>query len=331
MELRQLRYFVAVAELGSFTKAALVLDIAQPAISRQIRDLEIELGVRLLVRNGRGAVLTDAGIKFLSRAKMILEDAERALQEARSLKGRPMGMVSIGMPPAIGGILSVPTVMEVRKLYPEIQLQLTEGYSGHIHEWLLSGRLDVGVFYTSPRNSDLNYDPLVTERLYLFGAPEVIAQHFGTNESVPFSRILKLPLILPARPHAIRRLVDEVASRSQTETNIVTEVNAFLGIRDLVVNGCGLTILPISAMLREVDLGQLKVIDVFDPVLWQTVGLMTSAHHAPSLATRTVARVISDIARTLVKTSVWPEQRLPSRATVPSTRLPKKPAAAGAR
>lgn len=308
MEMRQLRYFVAVAELGSFTRAAIILDIAQPAVSRQIRELEGELGVLLLMRNGRGAVLTDAGIKFLSRAKMILEDAERALQEARSLKGRPMGMVSIGMPPAIGAILSVPTVMRVRELYPEIQLQLTEGYSGHIHEWLLSGRLDIGVLYTPPKNAEISYDRLATERLYLLGAPHVVAEHLGRAVAVPFSDILKLPLILPARPHAIRRLIDEFALRKQADVNIVTEVNAFLGIRDLVMGGHGLTVLPISAMLPEIEAGRLKVVEVVDPNLSQTVGLMTSTHHAPSLATMTVARLMADLARSLIKTSAWPER-----------------------
>ncbi len=317
MEMRQLRYFVAVAEVGSFSKAALILDVAQPAVSRQVRELEIELGVLLLVRNGRGAVLTDAGIKFLGRVRMILEDVERSLQEARTLKGQPMGMVSIGMPPAIGAILSVPTVTQVRTLYPEIRLQLTEGYSGHIHEWLLSGRLDIGVLYTPPRSSDLSYDHLATERLYLLGAPALIEQHLGQDTSLPFGDILKLPLILPARPHAIRRLIDEVATRKLTELNLVAEVNAFLGIRDLVVGGHGVTILPVSAMLHEIAAGQLKVIDVVNPELSQTVGLMTSTHHSPSLATMTVARVIHDIARSLVKTVAWPERNVSKNATNP--------------
>jgi len=311
MDMRQLKYFVAVAEVGSFTKAAIILDIAQPAVSRQIRELEAELGISLLVRNGRGAVLTDAGVRFLSRAKMILDDAERALQEARSLKGRPMGMVSVGMPPSVGTILAVPTVAQVRQLYPEIQLQLTEGYSGHIHEWLLSGRLDVGVLYIPARGSDSSCDHLVTEQLYLLGAPRVIERYLGDATSIPFRDLLKLPLILPARPHAIRRLMDEVAARKQTEFNLATEVNAFLAIRDLVTREHGVTILPVSNVLPELRSGQLKAVAITDPELSQAVGLMTSTHHTPSLATTTVTRVIRDIARELVTTSAWPERYVP--------------------
>jgi LysR family nitrogen assimilation transcriptional regulator len=324
MEMRHLRYFIAVAEVGSFSRAALILDVAQPAVSRQVRDLETELGVLLLVRNGRGAVLTDAGIKFFSRAKMILEDAERALQEARTHTGQPMGLVSIGMPPAIGAILSAPTVTQVRQLYPEIQLQLTEGYSGHIHEWLLSGRLDIGVLYPPPRGLDKSYDRLVRERLYLLGAPGLIEQHLGNKVSLPFSKILKLPLILPARPHAIRRLIDEVADRKLIAINLVAEVNAFLGMRDLLIGGYGVTILPVSTMLQDINLGQLRVVDIVSPNLSQTVGLMTSTHHSPSLATMTVARVIREIARSLTKSATWPDRYDRKNAISPRASLRRR-------
>jgi LysR family nitrogen assimilation transcriptional regulator len=314
MEMRQLKYFVAVAEAGAFTKAAVILGIAQPALSRQIRELESELGVLLLIRNGRGAVLTDAGVKFLSRAKMILDDAERASLEARSLKGRPMGLVSIGIPPSVGIILSVPSVMEVRRLYPEIQLQLTEGYSGHIQEWLLSGRLDVGVLYVPQRHSELNFERLATERLYLLGAPEVIESHLGDVTSISFEEALKLPLILPTRPHAIRRLMDEVAAKKHTEFNLPTEVNAFLAIRDLVVRGHGVTILPVSNVLPEIESGKLKVVAVTEPELMQTVGLTTSTHNMQWMATTTVMQIIRFLARDLVNTAAGPEQFDPQRA-----------------
>ena len=309
MELRQLRYFIGIAELGSFTKAALVLDIAQPALSRQIRELETELGVPLLVRNGRGVLLTEAGVKFLGRAKMILDDTERAFQEARSLKGRPMGLVSMGMPPSIGSILSVPTVMRVRSLYPEVQLQLTEGYSGHIQEWLLSGRLDLGILYMSQRSSEVNFDRVANEQLYLIGSPEMIRQHLGEIKSLNFDVTLSLPLILPTRPHAIRRLLDEAAAKKHREYYCPIEVNAFLAVRDLVLKGQGFTILPISTVLSEIETRRLEAVHIVNPELTQTVGLMTSTHHPPSFATTTVVRVIRDLTREMVSTGVWPESR----------------------
>jgi LysR family transcriptional regulator, nitrogen assimilation regulatory protein len=319
MELRQLKYFVGIAELGSFTKAAVVLDVAQPALSRQIRELEIELGLPLLVRNGRGVLLTDAGVKFLGRAKMILDDADRAVQEARSLQGRPMGLVSVGLPPSIGSILSVPTVTRVRSLYPEIQLQLTEGYSGHIQEWLLSGRLDIGVLYVPQRSADTNFHRLANEHLYLLGSPELVRRHIGHAASVDFEATLNLPLILPTRPHAIRRLLDEAAAKKHKEYNCPIEVNAFQAVRDLVLKGQCFTILPVSNVLPEIDGCRLDAVRIVNPELTQIVGLMTSTHHPPSFATTTVAKVVRDLAHELVNTSAWPERREPRPADQPVT------------
>ena len=235
-----------------------------------------------------------------------------------------MGLVSIGMPPSIGTILSVPTVVRVRKLYPEIQLQLTEGYSGHIHEWLLSGRLDIGVLYIPQRHADANFDRLANEQLYLLGAPGVVEHYLGRASSIEFSETPNLPLILPTRPHAIRRLLDEVAAKKHIEFILATEINAFLAIRDLVLSGHGLTILPVSNVLAEVASGRLKAVRITDPELMQAVGLMTSAHHTPSLATATVARVIHDLTRELVNTAAWPERYDPGFAE--KSRVGAKPA-----
>src|SRR4029079_17577433 len=118
---------------------------------------------------------------------------------------------------------------------------------------------------------------------------------------------LNLPLILPTRPHAIRRLLDEVAAKKHMEYNCPVEVNAFLAVRDLVLNGQGFTILPVSNVLPEIASGRLDAVRIANPELTQTVGLMTSTHHPPSFATMTVSRVVQDLARELVNTSAWPE------------------------
>jgi LysR family transcriptional regulator, nitrogen assimilation regulatory protein len=319
MELRQLRYFAKIAEVGSFTRAAAILDIAQPALSRQIRELELELGVSLLVRNGRGAVLTDAGITFLRRAKMILDDADRAFQEVRALKGQPMGLVSVGMQPPVSRILTVPMVSQMRTCYPEIQLQLTEAYSGHLHEWLLCGRLDVGTFYVYPRGGADPIDRLANEELYLLGTPAAVDRHLGEVACIAFRDVPALPLILPARPHAIRRLIDEVAARHHLDINLGLEVNAYLAIRDLVANGHCFTVMPISAVLPEIRAGVIKPVKIVEPQLLQMVGLMTSTHHSPSLAAKTVVRVMQELALDMIASGAWPQSYQPERlARVPA-------------
>jgi LysR family nitrogen assimilation transcriptional regulator len=251
---------------------------------------------------------------------MILDDSDRAFQEMRALKGQPMGLVSIGMPPAVGSILTVPLVTHMRTSYPEIQVQLTEAYSGHLHEWLLSGRLDVGALYVSPRTGATVFDRLANEELYLLGAPALISRRLADIPRIAFRDVPALPLILPARPHAIRRLIDEAAARHHLDINLGFEVNAYLAIRDLVTGGEGFTILPISAVLPEIRAGVIKAVKIVDPQLRQMVGVMTSPHHSPSLATKTVLRVVQDLALDLIASGAWPQSYQPERLTlVPPT------------
>jgi LysR family nitrogen assimilation transcriptional regulator len=324
MELRQLKYFAKIAELGSFTQAAAVLGVAQPALSRQIRDLEVELSVSLLLRNGRGVALTDAGVKFLARAKAILDDTERACQEARASKGRPMGLVSVGMPPSIGSFLAVPLVTRMRATYPEIQLQITEAYSGHLHEWLLSGRLDIGVLYAPTRSIGTTCDQLAAEELYLLGSPRVLARHIGTARRIEFCTLPTLPLILPARPHAIRRLMDEEAAKSRLDINLGPEVNGFLAIRDLVISGLGFTILPVSTVLGDIRAGTITAVSIVDPELIQMVGLMTSPHHPLSFAASCVVALLHELAQELHHNGAWPERQEPDQPDQLAPAAPKR-------
>jgi LysR family transcriptional regulator, nitrogen assimilation regulatory protein len=244
----------------------------------------------------------------MGRAKMLLDHAERAFQEVSSLKGRPMGLVSLGLAPSIGTVLTVPLVERVRASYPDIQLQITEGYSGHLLEWLLSGRLDIGVLYSALRTVGTSCDPLANEQLYVLGAPTLVERQLGSARTVDFENIPRLPLILPARPHAIRKLVEETAGKQHVELNLCLEVNAFGAIRDLVSCGHGLTILPVSPVLAAVRDGRLRAVRIVNPELFQTVGLMTSSHHPTTLATKTLIAVVQQVSRELVASGSWPER-----------------------
>lgn len=315
MELRQLRYFIRVAEIGSFTRAAIALDVAQPALSRQVRDLENELGVSLLSRNGRGASLTEAGLKFLSRAKAIVEDTDRALEEMSDLKGRPMGLVSIGMPPSIGGILTLPLIKRMRGAYPEIQLQITEGYSGTLYEWLLSGRIDVGIMYLPQRMVGETCTDLVNEHLYLIGGRELVARHLRSGTVVDVADLPGLPMALPGHAHPIRRVLDEIAAKKSLSFNLGLEINAFLVTREYVLAGEGFTILPVSTMLREMRAGLIQAVRIVNPEVMQMVGLMTTTHHPLSLAAKAMVGTVRKLVEELTASGSWPS-RLP--AVVPA-------------
>ncbi len=147
MDLKQLEYFVNVVDLGGFSRAARFLGVAQPAISRQVRSLEVELRQSLLLRNGRGAAPTDAGKRLLEHARGILQQVDRARREVDETKGASVGQVVVGLPPTVARHLTVPIVREFRQGYPRASLSIVEGLSSNIQEWLAVGRVDVGLVY----------------------------------------------------------------------------------------------------------------------------------------------------------------------------------------
>ena len=129
MDLKQIAYFVRVAELGSFTRASLTLAIAQPALSRQIRLLEVELRQNLLVRNGRGVTLTEAGRLMLEHGRGILHQVERAREDLGRARGAMAGRVTVGLPPSLARLLTVPLSRAFRTHLPDASLSITESLS----------------------------------------------------------------------------------------------------------------------------------------------------------------------------------------------------------
>src|SRR5687768_12157435 len=149
MDLKQLEYFVRVAELGSFTRAAIALDVAQPALSRQVRLLEVELRQNLLTRNGRGATPTEAGQLLLEHGRGILHQVQRAREELGRVRGALAGRVAVGLPPSVAKVMAVPLIREFRSRMPEATVSVSEGLSAAMQESLAKGRLDIAVLYNA--------------------------------------------------------------------------------------------------------------------------------------------------------------------------------------
>src|ERR1700760_3604749 len=170
MEFRQLSYFLEIPQPGIFSRAAVPLSVAQPILSRQIKLLESELGVELLYRNGRGVVVSEAGKVLETYARSVVGLVGKARSEIGSLRAEPKGRVAIAMPPSIGWMLTGPLVVRCREAFPQILLHLAEGFSGHVAEWLSTGRVDIGVVYQAPRLSTLQTEPLLSDELILLGA-----------------------------------------------------------------------------------------------------------------------------------------------------------------
>lgn len=244
MDLKQIEYFVRVAELGSFTRASSALNVAQPALSRQVRLLEVELRQSLLLRNGRGATPTEAGKLLLEHGRGILHQVDRAREELGRVRGALAGRVAIGMPPSIAKVLTVPLSRYFRARLPHAALSISEGLSFAMQESLINGRLDIALLYGAVAAPGLEITPLLEEDLFLVQRQT----SRKTSQSVTLKEIAALPLIIPTRPNAIRMLVESEMANINCHPTIALEIDGVPAILDLVLDGAGCAVLSQNAV-----------------------------------------------------------------------------------
>jgi LysR family nitrogen assimilation transcriptional regulator len=276
MNLKQLEYFVHVAELGSFSKAALVLGIAQPALSRQVRTLETDLRETLLLRNGRGVELTEAGRRLFAHGVDILQLVSQAREDMGSTRNEPSGRITIGLPPTIGRQLTLPLVDGFQRRLPQARLAIVEGLSSHIVEWIVTGRVDLGLLYNPEPHPGLELQPVLQEPLCLVTA--VPQRGRAKPEPLPLAQLGSHPLILPERGHVIRRLLETQAGLAGLKLDIAWEVSSIPAIIDLVCAGYGHAVLTASAVAASGRGDELLVRTLVEPQLTSVLCLATSAH-----------------------------------------------------
>lgn len=247
MDLKQIEYFVRVAELGSFTRAAASLDVAQPALSRQVRQLEVELRQNLLVRNGRGAVPTEAGKLLMDHGRGILHQVQRAREELGRMRGALAGRVAVGLPPTIAKVLAVPLIHAFRGAMPEATVSISEGLSSAMLESLASGRLDIALVYNAVSAPEVELTPLVEEDLFLVQA-RTSPSAKGTSKPVKLAELARLPLVIPSRPNAIRMQVESALAEAGLRPSIALEVDGVAAILELVADGAGSAVLSAAAV-----------------------------------------------------------------------------------
>jgi LysR family nitrogen assimilation transcriptional regulator len=303
IDLKQLKAFSTLAEFGSFSRSAGVLGVAQPVLSRQIKALEQELGVELFYRNGRGTVLTEAGKVLNLYAKDLVETVDRAASEVMALKSSPRGTIVIGLPPSVGIVLTVPLVQHFREAFPLISLRVIEGFSGHVLEWLLTGKIDVAVLYNAPRTGSLRAEPLLTDELFLLGPAE--GGILPDAESVPARLLSEIPLILPARPHGLRMLVDSMLGEAGIVPRVEIEVEAMPSTLGLVENGVGYTILSYSTAHARVQAGRMRAWRIVEPGITRQLILATSSQRPTTLAMRSLVAMVRQEVRSLTEQGLW--------------------------
>ncbi len=250
MDLKQLDTFVRVAELGSFTRAASVLRVAQPALSRQVRALEIELRQPLFDRNGRGVTLTPAGTRLLAHGRGILQQVERARQDLEEQRGAASGLVSIGLPPSISRTLTAPLVEAFRERFPRARLSMVEGLSTYALEWLAQGRVDCAVVYNAVPDAAIDLQPVLQERLHLVSSRSQSGQGAGKLLGKPatLANVAACDLVIPSRPHAIRMQLETAMAEAGLKPSVALEVDSVPAMLDLVQRHALHAVLSLNAV-----------------------------------------------------------------------------------
>ena len=299
MNFKQLEYFVQVAELGSFSKAAVVLDIAQPALSRQVRALEVELRETLLLRNGRGVVLTEAGQRLYEHGVNILQALAHAQDDMGANRDAPVGRITIGLPPSVGRQLTLPLIDGFQRRLPAARLAIVEGLSSHISEWISSGRVDLGLLYNPEAQPALEITPLIEESLCLVSSATSAAPWPGSGAVLPLHQLPNWPLIVPERGHAIRKLLESQAVLAGIKLNIAWEVSSIAAIIDLVCAGYGHAVLHASAVAASDRADLLRARPLVQPRLNSVLCLSVSAHKRPSPLMRQATRLLTELVKAL--------------------------------
>lgn len=287
MNLQQIETFVCVAETGSFSKAAMRLDIAQPALSRQVRALETELRDTLLIRTGRGVTLTDAGRRLLEHGHAIMQRVTLAKEDLGSHRDEPVGRIVVGLPPSLARRLTLPLIDTFDKEMPKARLAITEGFSVNIAEWLITGRMDLGLVYTPEPLPHIEVMPVEQEPLCLVGPVKQMPE-----APLRFVDLSRYPLIMPQRGQIFRKLMEAQATLSQVKLNVVWEVSSVPTIFDLVRSGYGFATLTPSALSQEAMDAQLSIVPIVEPQVMSTLCIVQSAKRQATPLIRRTAEVL---------------------------------------
>lgn len=302
VELKQLRAFIRVVELASITRAADDLAMTQSALSQQMSRLESELATRLLSRNSRGVVATDAGIAFLREAQLTLRHADQAVRAAQHK--RLSGTVSLGLPPTTASLLGAPVLRAMSQGYPDVRLHLVEGLSGHLSTMLNGRQLDLAVLTDTPAGRRWSQIPLVSEQLFLMQAAQ--RPMLEARDMVTLSEVALLPLILPTESHGLRSALNTAFRAAGFEARIGAEIDSLPLLMEAVEQGLGCTLQPWSALGRYPDAAQrFQWHELRDPSAQRTSTLCSVSDDELSPAGLAARNVVATCAAELVNSGLW--------------------------
>src|SRR5258708_10647736 len=299
MDVRQLKYFVQIAESGNFSRAAEVLRIAQPSLSQQIKSLEEELGVKLLVRHAKGVTATEYGHQLYDHARRILQEIDHAKDSVRSQASDPSGRVSVGLPTSACRGLSLPLFRAMADRLPNVTLHLVEAMTGYLDELIQAGRLDVALLYDHKAFEHVAWTEMMTEDLMLF-VPR--SSPVAKRKSVTFRKLFDFPIVLPGRPNVLRTVIERLAARHDI-TPAIKDCDSLPAIAKLICNSNYMAIMPHSAFIDEMARGEMVAIPILDPVPSWTLAVVVLQRTMNTRGSEADARGLADLIPELVEQS----------------------------
>ena len=294
MNLKRLRYFAKVVDVGSLTQAADLLHVAQPALSQQIVTLEAEVRQQLLVRTKRGVTPTEAGRRLYRHAQVILRQCDQAMLDMSAEAAGVAGPVSVGLAPGTAAsMLGLPLIRALRTRHPGIVLYLNENYGTVLSELIMNGRMDLAVLYGNRDVHGLSFMPLLQEELFL-------VNRAAGGGPVPLAELAETELFLPRPYNVVRKLVDENFLRAGMTPRVIAEVESPITLRAVVADGLGATILPASMARDMAGNSAIGVRRIVSPVIQAPLTLCESDHLPLSEPAQAVKAILTELARGLV-------------------------------
>lgn len=302
MDLKHLRALLAIAETGSVTRAAEMLHIVQPAVSRQLRLLEEEMGTTLFERGHHGMELTDAGEVLAAHAVRALSELDMAKAEIVPDPGAVIGSVTIGFLPSTADLLVAPLVRRLKEKYPRLTISISVAYAAYLRQRLEDGEVDVALLYDPKPSTLLEVKPLLDEPLYLVGPANA---RLDRDTPVPLQELSKHPLILPSQAHGLRVLIDQICQVNDVELMIVTETDAMSVQKSLVWNQIGYTVLPGVAIYEDLEEGRLTASPISAAGLMRKIVLASQLTRRSSTSVRCATTELRALIQTMVEEGKW--------------------------
>lgn len=302
MNLRRLKYFVNIVDIGSLTQAAEVLHIAQPALSQQVATLENEMDQQLLIRTKRGVTPTEAGKILYAHARAILRQCEQAQLAVVNAGQTLNGQVCIGLAPGTAASsLTMPLLQQVREQHPDILVYLHENSGSMLNDKVASGQLDMAVLYDRTPTAGITSVLLMKEELYVVGTGDC------PGSTVELADVARMNLFLPRDYSAVRKRVDEAFSLRRLSARIIGEIESLSMLTAAVASGMGVTVLPESAARALTDDSQAWMSRIISPSLNLPLSLNVSARMALSPS----AQAVKDILLSLLNQPLTEDRVLP--------------------